>query len=96
MPMSETPERVIAPVFGLTWGPAIAGLVAAGFVVEIATIVNGERLWTHPQSYSKAPSCWKDCQTSFLSVGRNWHDDHHRGPALPGVVLARLQAQLLM
>jgi hypothetical protein len=27
--MSETPERVIAPGFGLTWGPAIAGAIGA-------------------------------------------------------------------
>jgi predicted transcriptional regulator len=62
MPMSETPERAIAPGFGLTWGPAIAGAIAAAalaFVLDSFGLALGLAL-------SSASPTWRD--TSFALV----------------------------
>ena len=62
MPMSETPERVIAPGFGLTWGPVIAGAIAASalaFVLDSFGLALGLAL-------SSASPTWRD--TSFALV----------------------------
>src|ERR1700752_87570 len=62
MPMSETPERVIAPGFGLSWGPAIAGAIAAAalaFVLDSFGLALGLAL-------SSASPTWRD--TSFALV----------------------------
>jgi hypothetical protein len=62
MPMSETPERVIAPGSGLTWGPAIAGAIAAAalaFVLDSFGLALGLAL-------SSASPTWRD--TSFALV----------------------------
>ena len=62
MPISETPERVVAPVFGLTWGPAIAGAIAASalaFVLDSFGLALGLAL-------SSASPTWRD--TSFALV----------------------------
>jgi len=62
MPISETTERVIAPGLGLTWGPAIAGAVAASalaFVLDSFGLAIGLAL-------SSASPSWRD--TSFALV----------------------------
>src|ERR1700746_2812927 len=62
MPMSETPERVIAPGFGLSWGPVIAGAIAASalaFVLDSFGLALGLAL-------SSASPTWRD--TSFALV----------------------------
>src|SRR6201988_189475 len=62
MPMSETPERVIAPGFGLSWGPVIAGAIAASalaFVLDSFGLALGLAL-------SSASPTWRG--TSFALV----------------------------
>ena len=62
MPISETPERVVAPGFGLAWGPAIAGAIAASalaFVLDSFGLALGLAL-------SSASPTWRD--TSFALV----------------------------
>jgi predicted transcriptional regulator len=62
MPISETTERVIAPGLGLTWGPAIAGAIAASalaFVLDSFGLAIGLAL-------SSASPSWRD--TSFALV----------------------------
>ena len=62
MPISETPERVVAPGFGLTWGPAVAGAIAASalaFVLDSFGVAIGLAL-------SSASPAWRD--TSFALV----------------------------
>ena len=62
MPISETPERVVAPGFGLNWGPAIAGAIAASalaFVLDSFGVAIGLAL-------SSTSPTWRD--TSFALV----------------------------
>src|SRR6476661_8654145 len=62
MPISETTERVIAPGLGLTWGPAIAGAIAASalaFVLDSFGLAIGLAI-------SSASPTWRD--TSFALV----------------------------
>jgi predicted transcriptional regulator len=62
MSISETPERVVAPSFGLTWGPAVAGAIAAtalAFVLDSFGVAIGLAL-------SSASPTWRD--TSFALV----------------------------
>ena len=62
MPISETPERVVTPGFGLTWGPAVAGAIAASalaFVLDSFGVAIGLAL-------SSASPAWRD--TSFALV----------------------------
>ena len=62
MPISETPERVVTPGLGLSWGPAIAGAVAAtalAFVLDSFGVAIGLAL-------SSASPTWRD--TSFALV----------------------------
>jgi tetrahydromethanopterin S-methyltransferase subunit D len=59
MTVPETPERVIAPGLGITWGPAIAGAIAASalaFVLDSFGLAIGLAL-------SSASPTWRD--TSF-------------------------------
>src|ERR1700739_3907479 len=62
MSISETPERVVAPGFGLTWGPAVAGAIAArglSFVLDSFGVAIG-------LAFSSASPTWRD--TSFALV----------------------------
>jgi predicted transcriptional regulator len=62
MPISETPERIVTPGLGLSWGPAIAGAVAAtalAFVLDSFGVAIGLAL------NSVSPT-WRD--TSFALV----------------------------
>jgi predicted transcriptional regulator len=62
MSISETPERVVALSFGLTWGPAVAGAIAAtalAFVLDSFGVAIGLAL-------SSASPTWRD--TSFALV----------------------------
>jgi hypothetical protein len=62
MPISETPESMVTPGFGLTWGPAIAGAIAASalaFVLDSFGVAIGLAL----SSFSPT---WRD--TSFALV----------------------------
>ena len=62
MPISETAERVVTPGFGLTWGPAVAGAIAASalaFVLDSFGVAIGLAL-------SSASPAWRD--TSFALV----------------------------
>ena len=62
MPISETPETIVTPGFGLTWGPAIAGAIAASalaFVLDSFGVAIGLAL-------SSASPTWRD--TSFALV----------------------------
>ena len=62
MPISDMSERVVAPSFGLNWGPAVAGAIAASalaFVLDSFGVAIGLAL------SSTSPS-WRD--TSFALV----------------------------
>jgi hypothetical protein len=62
MALSETHERVVTPGFGLTWGPAIAGAIAAAalaFVLDSFGLAIGLAL-------ASASPTWRD--TSFALV----------------------------
>jgi predicted transcriptional regulator len=62
MPISETPETIVTPGFGSTWGPAIAGAIAASalaFVLDSFGVAIGLAL-------SSASPTWRD--TSFALV----------------------------
>ena len=62
MPISETPERIVTPVFGFTWGPAVAGAIAASalaFVLDSFGVAIG-------LAFSLASPAWRD--TSFALV----------------------------
>ena len=62
MPISETPERIVTPGLGLSWGPAIAGAIAAtalAFVLDSFGVAIGLAL-------SSASPTWRD--TSFALV----------------------------
>ena len=62
MPISETPERIVTPGLGLSWGPAIAGAIAAtalAFVLDSFGVAIGLAL-------SSVSPTWRD--TSFALV----------------------------
>jgi membrane protein YqaA with SNARE-associated domain len=62
MPISETPERIVTPGLGLSWGPAVAGAIAAtalAFVLDSFGVAIGLAL-------SSASPTWRD--TSFALV----------------------------
>jgi hypothetical protein len=62
MPISETPETIVTPGFGLTWGPAIASAIAASalaFVLDSFGVAIG-------LAFSSASPTWRD--TSFALV----------------------------
>ena len=62
MALSEMPERVVSPGLGLTWGPAIAGAIAAAalaFVLDSFGLAIGLAL-------ASASPTWRD--TSFALV----------------------------
>ena len=62
MSISETPETIVTPGFGLTWGPAIAGAIAASalaFVLDSFGVAIG-------LAFSSASPTWRD--TSFALV----------------------------
>ena len=62
MPISETPERIVTPGLGLSWGPAIAGAIAAtalAFVLDSFGVAIGLAL-------SSGSPTWRD--TSFALV----------------------------
>jgi len=62
MPISDMSERVVAPSFGLNWGPAVAGAIAASalaFVLDSFGVAIGLAL-------SSTSPTWRD--TSFALV----------------------------
>ena len=62
MSISETPETIVTPGFGLTWGSAIAGAIAASalaFVLDCFGVAIG-------LAFSSASPTWRD--TSFALV----------------------------
>jgi predicted transcriptional regulator len=62
MSLSETPEGVVSPSSGLTWGPAIAGAIAAS---ALAFVLNSFGLAIGLALASTSPT-WRD--TSFALV----------------------------
>ena len=62
MPLSETPERLVSPTVGLTWGPAIAGAIAAA---ALALVLNAFGIAIGLGLASASPT-WRD--TSFALV----------------------------
>jgi predicted transcriptional regulator len=62
MPLSETSEEVVSPSVGLTWGPAIAGAIAAS---ALAFVLNSFGL-TIGLALASASPTWRD--TSFALV----------------------------
>src|SRR6478672_4774821 len=62
MALSEMHERVVSPGFGLTWGPAIAGAIAAS---ALAFVLNSFGLAIGLALASASPT-WRD--TSFALV----------------------------
>jgi hypothetical protein len=62
MAPSETPEGVVSPSFGLTWGPAVAGAIAAS---ALAFVLNSFGLAIGLALASASPT-WRD--TSFALV----------------------------
>jgi hypothetical protein len=62
MSLSETPEGVVSPSFGLTWGPAVAGAIAAS---ALAFVLNSFGLAIGLALASASPT-WRD--TSFALI----------------------------
>ena len=62
MPISDMSERVVAPSFGLNWGPAVAGAIAASalaFVLDSFGVAIGLAL-------SSTSPTWRDTSFAFV------------------------------